>query len=62
MYRVTWIENDGSVSKQETTLSQYLAKEWHKSGTIAKEIGYIKDCVFEDLEQLEQLKEMNENI
>lgn len=52
MYRVTWIENDGSISKQVTTFSRYLAKEWHKSGIIAKKVGYIKDCVFEDLEQL----------
>ena len=53
IYRVTWIENDGSISKQETTFSKYLAKEWHKAGTIAKEVGYINDCVFE------QLKEQN---
>ena len=47
-YRVTWIENDGSVSKQSSTDSIYLAKEWHKAGTIAKKVGYIKDCVFEE--------------
>ena len=51
IYRVTWIENDGSISKQETTFSKYLAKEWHKAGTIAKEVGYIKDCVFEELKE-----------
>ena len=51
IYRVTWIENDGSISKQETTFSKYLAKEWHKSGTIAKKVGYIKDCVFEELKE-----------
>lgn len=56
MYRVTWIENDGRVSKQSTTDSIYLAKEWHKAGTIAKEVGYIKDCVFEDLEHLKEQK------
>lgn len=51
MYRVTWIENDGRVSKQETTFSRYLAEEWHRSGTIAKKVGYIKDCVLEELEE-----------
>ena len=51
IYRVTWIENDGSISKQATTFSKYLAKEWHKVGTIAKEVGYIKDCVFEELKE-----------
>lgn len=55
-YRVTWIENDGSVSKQSATDSIYLAKEWHKAGTIAKKVGYIKDCVLEDLEQLKGRK------
>ena len=50
IYRVIWIENDGSISKQETTFSKYLAKKLHKAGTIAKEAGYIKDCVFEELE------------
>lgn len=56
-YRVTWIENDGSVSKQSATDSIYLAKEWYKSGTIAKKVGYIKDCVLEDLEQLKGAEE-----
>ena len=28
-----------------------LTKEWHKAGTIAKEVGYIKDCVFEELKE-----------
>ena len=51
IYRVTWIENDGSISKQATTFSKYLAKEWHKTETIAKEVGYIKDCVFEELKE-----------
>ena len=51
IYRVTWIENDGSISKQATTFSKYLAKEWHKTGTIAKEVRYIKDCVFEELKE-----------
>lgn len=54
MYRVTWIENDGSISKQETTFSRYLAKEWHKSGTIAKRFGDIKDCVFEEIQGVEE--------
>ena len=64
IYRVIWIENDGSISKQETTFSKYLAKEWHKSGTIAKKVGYINDCVFEELYDLdyrkvEEFKEQN---
>lgn len=49
MWTVKWIENDGTISKETTTCSLYLAKDMQKSGLIAKKLGLIKDCILEEV-------------